>query len=106
MLIKITSDASFSQDTLSVSLPSIVDFWAPWCGPCKMLLPILEEIAKTFDKSVQIFKMNIDENPHTPSKYSVRTIPTLIFLKEGVLVDTKIGLHSCATLENWVRGNL
>lgn len=85
------SDGSFEGDILKSSIPVLVDFWAPWCGPCKSIAPILEEIAQEYTGKIKIFKLNVDENPKTPSQYDVRGIPNLIFFKGGAVVDRIVG---------------
>ena len=85
------SDSSFEQDVLKSDLPVLLDFWAEWCGPCKMIAPILDQIAAEYAGKVLVAKMNVDENPKTPMKFSVRGIPTLILFKNGQLEGQKIG---------------
>jgi thioredoxin 1 len=85
------TDASFEEDVVNASLPVLVDFWAEWCGPCKMLTPVLESISDEFADKLKITKLNVDENPETAPKFGVRGIPTLILFKEGQVVATKVG---------------
>ena len=85
------SDSSFEQDVLQSNVPVLLDFWAEWCGPCKMIAPILDQIAAEYAGKVIVAKMNVDENPKTPMKFSVRGIPTLILFKNGQLQGQKIG---------------
>ena len=85
------SDSSFEQDVLKSDLPVLLDFWAEWCGPCKMIAPILDQIATEYAGRVVVAKMNVDENPKTPMKFNVRGIPTLILFKNGQLAGQKIG---------------
>jgi thioredoxin 1 len=85
------SDSSFEQDVLKSNVPVLLDFWAEWCGPCKMIAPILDQIAAEYAGKVIVAKMNVDENPKTPMKFSVRGIPTLILFKNGQLQGQKIG---------------
>ena len=91
MTIKHVSDATFEQDVLKSDAPVLVDYWAEWCGPCKMIAPILDEIATEYDGKVTIAKMNVDENPKTPMRFNVRGIPTLILFKNGQAEGQKIG---------------
>jgi len=95
-LITHVSDASFETDVLQSALPVLVDFWAEWCGPCKMIGPILEDVASDYEGKLQIVKINVDENRTTPAKFSIRGIPTLMFFKDGHIVATKVGLLSRA----------
>lgn len=90
-LIKHISDASFDADVLKSDKPVLVDYWAEWCGPCKMIAPILDDISKDYGDRLQIAKMNVDENQAVPAKYGIRGIPTLMLFKGGELVDTKVG---------------
>ena len=87
------NDKNFSTDVLQADLPVLVDFWATWCGPCRSISPIIEELAKEFSGRVRIAKLNVDENPATPSQYGVRGIPTLILFKDGKIVDQLTGAH-------------
>ena len=100
-----TSDSTFQDDISSQSNLVLVDFWAEWCGPCKQISPILEEIANEKD-NLNILKLNIDENPITPQKYNVRGIPTLMLFKDGKLIDTKIGSLPKSSLEDWINSYL
>ena len=102
---KIT-DQSFDTDVLKASTPVLVDFWAEWCGPCKMIGPALEELAKDMAGRVTVAKVNIDENPQTPMKYGVRGIPTLILFKGGQVAATKIGALPSSKLLEWVESVL
>ncbi|MEI6359356.1 MAG: thioredoxin [Synechococcus sp. ELA619] len=92
------SDASFEQDVLKSDVPVLVDFWAPWCGPCRMVAPIVDEIAKEFDGKIKVFKLNTDENPNVASQFGIRSIPTLMVFKDGQKVDTVVGAIPKTTL--------
>ena len=96
------TDASFSDDVLGSDLPVIVDFWAEWCGPCKMIAPVLDAAEPKLASKVKIAKLNIDENPETPGKYGIRGIPTLIMFKGGEPISTKVGVLSASQLDAWV----
>ena len=97
-----TNDASFEKDVLTSNIPTLVDFWAEWCGPCKQIGPILEEISEEKINMLKIVKMNIDENPNIPQKYGVRGIPTLMFFINGSLIDTKVGSLPKSSLNEWI----
>jgi thioredoxin 1 len=97
-----TSDAQFENDVLKSTKPVLVDFWAEWCGPCKMIAPALEEIATNMEGKVTVAKLNIDDNPKTPKQYGVRGIPTLMLFKDGQLAATKIGALPKSKLIEWV----
>jgi len=100
------SDDSFESDVLKAEGSILVDFWAEWCGPCKMISPALEEIAKEMDGRVRIAKMNIDDNPMTPQKYGVRGIPTLMLFRDGQVAATKVGAVPKNQLQEWVESVL
>ncbi len=95
------SDDSFESDVLNSGDTVIVDFWAEWCGPCKALSPLVDELASEMEGKAKIVKMNIDENPNTPTKFGVRGIPTLMVFKGGEVVETKVGGMSKAQLQEW-----
>ena len=97
-LIKHISDASFDSDVLQSSKPVLVDYWAEWCGPCKMIAPILDEVSKSYKDKLQVAKMNVDENRDIPAKFGIRGIPTLMLFKGGQLAATKVGAMSKAQL--------
>ena len=101
-----TNDADFDQDINSQKVPVVVDFGADWCGPCKQLDPILEEIAEENTDKFKVFKINIDENPMVPQKFGVRGIPTIMLFKDGKLIDTKVGSLPKTALANWIKSNL
>jgi thioredoxin 1 len=96
------SDADFENEVLKSDEPVMVDFWAEWCGPCKALSPIVDEVANEVSGKMKIVKVNIDENPNAPTKYGVRGIPTLMVFKGGELVDTKVGGMSKTQLNDWL----
>jgi thioredoxin 1 len=100
------SDDSFEADVLKADGAILVDFWAEWCGPCKMIAPALEEIAKEMDGRVTVAKVNIDENPLTPQKYGVRGIPTLMVFRDGQVAATKVGAMAKNQLHDWVESVL
>jgi thioredoxin 1 len=101
-LVNKVSDASFEKDVLKADGPVVVDFWAEWCGPCRMIAPALEEIAGTMQGKVKIVKLNVDENPATAAKYGVMSIPTLMLFKNGELASRQIGAAPKQKLEAWI----
>jgi thioredoxin 1 len=101
-----TTDATFSQDVLKSDKPVLLDFWAEWCGPCKMIAPILDEIATEYKDKVRVAKINIDENPQTPPKFGIRGIPTLILFKNGTVEAQKVGAVSKSQLAAFLESNL
>ena len=101
-LIKHVSDASFDADVLKASGLVLVDFWAEWCGPCKMIAPILDDVSKTYEGRVSVTKMNVDENRAVPAQYGIRGIPTLMVFKDGQLAATKVGARSKTQLTAFI----
>ena len=100
--IKNCNENDFENEVLKSNLPVIVDFWAEWCGPCKMLTPILEELSNEMKNEINVVKVNLDENQDLAMKYSIRSIPTLLLFKEGELIDTKVGLLPKSDLVDWI----
>ena len=106
MATKTVTDQSFATDVLASTSPVLVDFWAEWCGPCKMIAPALEEIAGALGDKVIIAKLNIDENPDTPGKYGVRGIPTMLLFKNGQPVAQKVGAAPRGQIQDWLEAQL
>jgi len=104
-IVHVTDD-SFEQEVLQASKPVLVDYWADWCGPCKMIVPVLDEIADEYEGRVRIAKLNIDDNPNTPPRYGIRGIPTLMLFKEGEVEATKVGAVSKSQLTAFIDSNL
>ena len=100
------TDSNFDEEIKNSKVPILVDFWAEWCGPCKQIGPILEDIGEDKKDKVKILKLNVDENSQTPQKFGVRGIPTLMLFKDGKLVDTKVGSLPKNMLESWLDPNL
>ena len=106
MATKNVTDENFETEVIKASKPTLVDFWAEWCGPCKQIGPILEEISDEKKNQINVYKINIDENPEIPQKYGVRGIPTLMFFNDGKLIDTKVGSIPKSSLNKWIENNL
>ena len=100
------TDSNFDEEIKNSKVPILVDFWAEWCGPCKQIGPILEDIGEVKKDKLKILKLNIDENPQTPQKFGVRGIPTLMLFKDGNLIDTKVGSLPKNMLKSWLEPNL
>ncbi len=101
-----TTDATFDQDVLQAKKPVLLDFWAEWCGPCRMLLPVVEELAVEMADQITVAKMNVDENQQTPAKFGVRGIPTLLLFKDGQLKQTRVGGLPKADLKKWIEDSI
>ena len=105
-LTKAVTDDSFRQDVLEASGPVLVDFWAEWCGPCKAVAPILDELARDYAGKLTVAKVDIDENPMTPNEYAVRGIPTMLLFRDGKLLDQKVGALPKSALKDWIAGQI
>ena len=101
-----TSDESFENDVLNSRNPVVLDFWAEWCGPCKMIAPLLDEVAEEYEGRIIVAKLNIDENPNTPARFGIRSIPTLMFFKNGEVSAQKMGAMSKSQLVEFLDNNL
>ncbi|HEX4080392.1 MAG TPA: thioredoxin TrxA [Rhizomicrobium sp.] len=100
------SDSSFETDVLKSTKPVVVDFWAEWCGPCRMIAPALEELAAELKDKVTVAKLNIDESPQTPSKYGVRGVPTLMIFRDGQVAATKVGALPKSKIKEWIESSI
>ncbi|MEM9807463.1 MAG: thioredoxin [Cyanobacteria bacterium P01_D01_bin.56] len=99
-LVQTVSDDAFKTDVLGSDVPVLVDFWAPWCGPCRMVAPVVDEVAAKYEGRVKVLKLNVDDNPNSASEYGVRSIPTLLIFKDGKVADTVVGAVPASTLSS------
>ncbi len=99
-------DSEFEQQVTKSTEPVLIDFWAEWCGPCKMLSPVIDQLSEEMKGKIKIVKMNIDENPETPSSLGVRSIPTLMLFKDGKQISSKVGAHPKNKLEEWINSSI
>ena len=99
-------DSEFEQEVINSVEPVLIDFWAPWCGPCKMLTPIIDQLSQEMQGKVKVVKMNIDDNLETPSSFGVRSIPTLMMFKDGKKVSSKVGAHPKNKIEEWINSSI
>ena len=105
-LVTTVSDKDFDNVVIESNVPVVVDFWAEWCGPCKSIAPIVQELASDYQGKVKICKLNIDESPDTPTKFSIRGIPTLLLFKNGAVVSQKVGAAAKSQLSAWIDSNI
>ena len=106
MATKAITDENFDQEVIKSEIPTVVDFWAEWCGPCKQIGPALEEISEEMKDQVIIAKHNIDNEPHTPTKYRIKGIPTMLLFKSGELKATKVGATTKSNIVSWIKENI
>ena len=106
MSVQHVTDASFEQEVLKADSPVLVDYWAEWCGPCKMIAPLLDEVARDYGDKVRIVKVNVDENQTVPARYGIRGIPTLMLFDKGEVVETKVGALSKGQLKQFLDSHL
>ena len=102
MAIQSIKEDSFEKEVVNSELPVLIDFWAEWCGPCKEMNPILEEVSSEMEEKIKVLKINIDENPNIPNKYGVQSIPTLIIFKKGEAIATKVGASIKSDIITWI----
>jgi thioredoxin 1 len=106
MSVKAVNDSDFEAEVINSEIPVLVDFWAEWCGPCKTLMPVVEEVANEMGDKVKVVKINIEQAPETPTKYGLRGIPTLMLFKGGKVVNTRVGGMPKAQLAEWLKSNI